>query len=635
MILKYGGSLKQNKIFSKILSIGYEFETDDITKLSLHSDGHTLVNSDLSLRTLGNEPKIVDENYIVSRFSKQIYNDYFYEYRESDTNKTDVKFQITNDMGFTEFLDYLEKLRANLKIPKNEMFYFKPNNSDKIYDIKFTDAIEKTENATFSKVEYVITYYKPKIKQNIIIDTFVDACSRIIEHLSNLTQMPGNLIIKTDDNKLNPVGMSKAIINKRILYNKPGTNLYYMDIYDYDKLKKPQTINESFFVPQMTFRSKSKDCIDIIKCIVELDNSYEYGISKQDKEQSEYQVILMIENIIDNLFDNYNNDTTTKHKIPINTDTFKILKCYIFFIYYKLYIFIYSHAEILNQSGDNIVYLKDFITFSCRHDNLELYKHIKYILKKKYNITNVKDIHKLLVQPELIKVFYEREYVEGEDELYNFDFGENEEYKFNKNAYKDNLKSSDKNFGNPLYSFSSYFELLDKKNDWLKSPGSEYDSYSTTFTITDNKTMVEFRMFRNAIPLHYQNNLDNYDFNDDGISINQMKKIIAAYNEDLNHKGKKTKKNKEIQHVEINEKNKHVHFDKTKSKSKSKQISEKISKKSDKQNNKIERKKRCSKGTRKNRITGNCETPQLNTKKRCSKGTRKNKKTGNCDKINK
>jgi hypothetical protein len=142
-------------------------------------------------------------------------------------------------------------------------------------------------------------------------------------------------------------------------------------------------------------------------------------------------------------------------------------------------------------------------------------------------------------------------------------------------------------------------------------------------------------MFRNAIPLHYQNNLDNYDFNDDGISINQMKKIIAAYNEDLNHKGKKTKKNKEIQHVEINEKNKHVHFDKTKSKSKSKQISEKISKKSDKQNNKIERKKRCSKGTRKNRITGNCETPQLNTKKRCSKGTRKNKKTGNCDKINK
>ena len=59
MRLKYGGSLKQNKIFSKILSIGYEFETDDITKLSLHSNDHTLVNSDLTLRTLENTPKIV------------------------------------------------------------------------------------------------------------------------------------------------------------------------------------------------------------------------------------------------------------------------------------------------------------------------------------------------------------------------------------------------------------------------------------------------------------------------------------------------------------------------------------------------------------------------------------------------
>ena len=633
MRLKYGGSLKQNKIFSKILSIGYEFETDDITKLSLHSNDHTLVNSDLTLRTLENTPKIVDENYIVSRFSNEIYNDYFYEYRHGD-NKENVKFQITNDMGFTPFLDYLIKTRAKIKIPKNELFYFKPNNGSKTYDIKFTDDIRDSDYDLFSKVEYVITYYKPKITQNIIIDTFVDACSRIVEHLSNLTQIPGNLVMKNDDNKLNPIGLTKSIINKRILYHKPGTNLYYMDIYDYDGLKKTQSISNAFFVPQMTFRSKSKDCIDIIKCIVELDESYEYGEYIKEKEKSEYDWILKIEEIVDNLFENYNNDTTTKHQIPVNTDTFKILKCYIFFIYYKLYSFIYFHAEILGAS-----YLKDFISFLCRHNNLELYKHIKYILKKKYNITNVEEIQKLLVQPELIRVFYDREYSEEENELYYFDFDEDDKYKFNENAYKDKLNSSDKNFGNPLYSFSSYFELLEKNKDWL----NEHDGYSTTFLIDDDKTMVEFRMFRNSIPLHYQNNLDNYDFENDGITINQMQKIITAYNNDIGKKGKKTKKH---QNFEIKKDKQHIHF-------------EKSSKKYERdKNKKIERKKRCLKGTRKNRLTGICEPKQNNKRnskskskpkskpkskqskqskqskprKRCPKGTRKNKKTGNCDK---
>ena len=43
--------------------------------------------------------------------------------------------------------------------------------------------------------------------------------------------------------------------------------------------------------------------------------------------------------------------------------------------------------------------------------------------------------------------------------------------------------------------------------------------------------------------------------------------------------------------------------------------------------------KRCPKGTRKNKKTGNCEKKIKNeiVRKRCPKGTRKNKKTGNCD----
>ena len=229
--------------------------------------------------------------------------------------------------------------------------------------------------------------------------------------------------------------------------------------------------------------------------------------------------------------------------------------------------------------------------------------------------------------------------VGGQDKLGNVKDNLNvaKKYKFNENAYKDKLNSSDKNFGNPLYSFSSYFELLEKKEDWINEHGK--GGYSTTFPINDDKTMVEFRMFRSSIPLHYQNNLDNNDFENDGITINQMQKIITAYNNDIGKKGKKTKKNQESQNIEIIKEKQHIHF-------------EKSSKKSERdKNKKIERKKRCLKGTRKNRLTGICEPKQNNKRnsktkskpkskqskqskprKRCPRGTRKNKKTGNCDK---
>ena len=619
---KFGGSLKPNAIFSKILSIGYEFETDDLTKFSLHPNDHTLINSDISLRTLEKNVKVIDHNYLQLHFSKELYKDYFYENRASD-NKKNIKFQITNDMGETPFVNYIAELREKLKIPKNEMFMFQTNDG-KTFDIKFTEGLDNDEDEAFSKVEYVITYYKPKQNNtNIIIDTFTDACSRIVEHLSDLTKIEGDLIMKDENNKLNPVGITDAIIGNRILYHKPDTTLYYMDTYDYYELEEPQSISNAFFVPQMTFRSYAIDCIDIIKCIVELDPSYKYGIKTQEKEQTEYDAIVVVEEVVDNLFKNYNEDETNKHKIPMDTNTFKILKCYIFFIFYKLYSFIYSHAEILIPREEDKMYFKDILSFSSRHTNLDFYKYIKILLKEKYNITNTEEINKLLIQPEVIQMFYDREYTEDEVELYYFDFDKKHNYKFNKNAYKDDLKASDKNFGNPLYSFSSYIHSLEKNKDWLKDSG--IDIYSTTFPIEDNKVMVEYRMYRNTIAYHFQNNLDSNDFEHDGISIKQMHKIVENYSKDDNQK-KKIKKNESNPN--------------TKPKA-----------------------KRCPNGTRKNKLTGNCETvfknnknkhirfkdsdepnPKANPKanpnpktkgKRCPNGTRKNKLTGNCEKFTK
>ena len=159
-----------------------------------------------------------------------------------------------------------------------------------------------------------------------------------------------------------------------------------MDTYDYYELEEPQSISNAFFVPQMTFRSYAIDCIDIIKCIVELDPSYKYGKQTQMKEQTEYDAIVVVEEVVDNLFKNYNEDETNKHKIPMDTNTFKILKCYIFFIFYKLYSFIYSHAEILIPREEDKMYFKDILSFSSRHTNLDFYKYIKILLKEKMNL---------------------------------------------------------------------------------------------------------------------------------------------------------------------------------------------------------------------------------------------------------
>jgi hypothetical protein len=512
-------------------------------------------------------------------------------------------------------------------MPKNEIFMFKSNDG-KMFDIKFTDGFMNDDiEESFSKVEYVITYYKPKQKNsNIIIDTFIDACSRIVEHLSDLTKINGNLVMKDENNNLTPIGIKKTIINKRILYHKPDTNLYYMDIYDSNELNKPQSIRDAYFIPQMTFRSKAIDCIDIIKCIVESSEFYKYGEYTQEKETSEYKVIVFIEEIVDKLFENYNK--TAKHKIPMDTDTFKILRCCIFLIYYKLFAFIYSHAEILIPRSNDKSYLKDVLSFSSRHNNLSLYMYIKSILKKKCNIKNIKEIHKFLIQPDLIKVFYERVYEENEDELYYFDYDKDDKYQFNENAYKDNLSRTDKNFGNPLYSFSSYFDYFEKnQEDWLYD--ASIDAYSTTFPIENNNVMVEYRMFRNSISSHFQNNFYNTSIEDSGITINQMQNIVTKYNE----------KNNGTTKIIENKHKKHLHFDKHVDKS------EKYKKKhlhfdehadKPKKDKKIEHtpKKRCPNGRRKNKLTGNCEETKKhnNYNKRCLNGTRRNKSTGNCDK---
>jgi hypothetical protein len=557
--MNFGGSLKSAAIFKKILSIGYEFETNELAKLSLHANKKTLINSDTTLRTLQSRTtsgtyKVVDENYILARIpigvdpkeidkeyevnleemdqderdfwesnredmererlerrENETYLDYFYEYRKNDNRKT-VKFNITNDLGDTPFQMMLKGYCEDLTTKKNDLYFFRTQ-SGRMLDIKFTEDIAKDEDCeSFSGVEYVITYYSPKKENpNIIVDSFVDACSRIIDHLGDVKTIKGELLINDGKKELTPVG---AIEDNRGLYHKPGTNLFYMDTYDSMETYSNNTlrlkgIQDVAFVPQMTFRCNAIDAVDIILEIMRKNNSFTVGKSTIRDQHEQKKDLVFLKEQVEYMFSKYNGLKTTKLKINGNEGTGKILKTYLFLIFKKVYMFIDKNDEII--SGDK--YLKDTLLFASRHPNIELFARVKQILSERYKITAFDDILNLICHPSIMREFY----------------GISAQ-KYSKTAHIDDLPDTDPNYGNPLYSMRSYFRYLEKKEeDWLKV--EKYDVYSTTFEIKSDIILLENRYFRYAIGLYLRNMLDE-NITKESVTVKDMHKIVNHFYKD-------------------------------------------------------------------------------------------------------
>jgi hypothetical protein len=575
-----GGTLFSDATFKKILSIGYEFETSDLAKLSLHENKRILVNSDLTLRTLKSRMErktitMLDNNYLHIRipipkkgqplvndeseiteeeddemrefmenmreeypeeYEKEMkekkaraeealaikendsYLEYFSENRSGD-DKEVVKFQVTNDLGETPFGSMIKPWCNELTIPKNEQFFFKTAKG-KLYNFKFSEDIAKNKDCeTFSGVEYVITYYKPKRDNpDIIIETFVDACSRIIDHLGNLKSTKGTLFMQ--DNAKTHYTAIGVIENERRLYRKPQTNLFYMDTYDDDNTTRLKTLEEVEFIPQMTFRCKAVDVIDIIKEILKNDSSFKHAKALIGTMEEEYNDVVLIEKLTNSIFAKHNE--TSEHKINMNLDAGKNLKTYVFLMYYKLYMFIKNNNKILSKAD----YLKDHLSFASRHPNEELYERVKEILKKEFHFTTSEQILHFLTSSNELKELYEPHSDQEAERYLEENFDEDGEFKFNENAHKDELDILDKNYGNPLYSIKSYFDYLQNKNeDWLKV--KKYDIYSTTFDLTEDFVLLENRLFRFSLEL-YLRNATNITVTKDAISVHDMHKIVST-----------------------------------------------------------------------------------------------------------
>jgi len=563
-----GGDLGADAAFRKILSIGYEFECSHLAKLSLHSNKKTLINSDLALRRLGelmdrktikkvddphylhvripihkkhgqNDPLTETEEEEEDEFLRELkdefpeeyekeqqeaalakkenesYLEYFYENRKTDNLDT-IKFHITNDLADTQFNLMLKEKCKDLTIAKNDMYVFKTEKG-KLYDFKFSEEIATNQYCdSFSSVEFVVTYYRPKQDfANVILDTFVDACSRIVDHMGDLTRVKGELLMH--DNAKTHYRPTSRLGKDRNLYHKPGTNVFYMDTYDNDDVDELHSLSQARMAPQMTFRTKAQDSLSVMKEIVRLHGKVKKGKSIAKDMNYELDTIVWIEQQIDKLISEHN-ALNQKH-ILMNTDIGQTLKLYLFLIFYKLNMIILNHVDIFSKES----YLKDYLTFSSRHSNETLYKRCKEILREHYGIHNTEQIIEFFTRPNSTQQFYEPDADEEEDEA---DFEEDGAYKYNYDAYIADLPDNDPNFGNPMFSMISYFKRLEKGEDWLKEAG--WDVFSTTFELKNDEVLLENRYFMYEINLFLKNHTNGH-FADRDLTLHNLATVVNHF----------------------------------------------------------------------------------------------------------
>jgi hypothetical protein len=441
--------------------------------------------------------------------------EYFNENRKHD-NKENTKFQITNDVGDGDFGDMLAKDCKELTTSKNHMYFFRTN-AGKMYDLKFAEAIAG-DCRTFSGVEYVVTYYKPKQKNaNIILETFVDACSRIVDHLGDLQRTRGTLLIAKGKDDYKTVG---KLEKTRRIYQKPNTNVFYLETYDDDDWKagrRPKTFGDFIFIPQMTFRCRAVDAIEIMKEILNEDASYKTGRALMKEHKQAYNDTVKIEKIVEAIFAEHNK--TSKKKITMNTVIGRTLKCYVYFIFYKIYFYLHGHVDIFSEK----YYLKDYLFFASRHTNSDYYTRVKEILAEHYGITDTKDVFDFFYKPEVLRELYNFEEF-NEDE-----FDENGEFIYG-DGLNEKLPKKHEHYGDPIYSLSSYFQYFENPfstlyTDWFLASGR--DAFSTTFEIKKDQILLENRYFRDEIGLLLKNRV-NKNMHGDQLNIREMHQLVSA-----------------------------------------------------------------------------------------------------------
>jgi hypothetical protein len=496
--LNHGGDIHAKSVFEKILSIGYEMETTDLTKLTLRSDG-ILLNTDTARKDIAkiNDPNMSEDDPDFDDYTlrqEELIDEESYVNGTIDKN---VVFYITNDIASSPFVKDLDKMcgtgdpdETTPSEIKNEMYRFRPNEEgEEDKPINFIFWNDQTHCSIFSDVEWIFTHYKPAKSKSVILDTFFISIGNLIRHLDTLSSSLGTLIYSPEeDAKEIKIRNPK----QRVLFNKPGTNLYYLQT---DHYSKPLEVDKICLAPQMTFSSHISDLFPILKQLAS--DSVHSIPAVQEKFDELLTLINMIEHFTQELLSGFN-EKYPKYAIT-NTGSkvlYKSIKNYLALILYKLYIYINSYHP--HRNDPKVGYLKDYLTFNSRHSNYVLYTGLKKCLLEYYsheisekNIITL--IRKLILQESILQEFLITDPKHVEKNALSLD---------------NKLPKDHEHYGNPnysLYSYLQFFEdpLIDEKNtlgddtsnvpDWLVY--KNIDIYSTPMELKDNIVLTEFRGF--------------------------------------------------------------------------------------------------------------------------------------------
>jgi hypothetical protein len=562
---KYGGDIDKKQIFRKILSIGYELESSSLAKFSLideSSDNPILLNSDSLPKDFEKIKRIQNDDFTEEEFDYYENRlEEFYElkpYTSESINKNnsnklveynDTTFIVSNDLSITSFTRYLKKLcdlndgeeeETEDLIDKNELYTFESDDG-KIFKINF-ETWQKKHCGMLSDVEWIVTYYNPKKSKNIILDTFVNVAKNLILHLNNLQKQKGKMAVNFIEDKeivKNPTN--------RILYNLPDTNLYYLQTH---YINEELEIDDVCFVPQMTFSCQIEDLVDILKEL-SIDGIGLFENSVRISNQR-IEMIERIEKCIQLLFKNYNNSAPDEYKLRDvkNKILMKSIKNYIFMIFFKLerYFNNYLVDEKVIAKSSTAKYLKDTLFFNSRHINYDLYMSLKKSISEYFQHSVAEDMIISIIKKIIIQNTVLEEYLVQNKE------------NIRKNAFliTNKLDKSNKHYGNPHYSLTSYFDFFEDPidsaerrdandkpfNDWLQY--NSIDIFSSTMEIKNNIVLVEVRSFQRTLNTYMysiandemKNSMTNgicnritKNFEPDapGFSITTLKQFVSIY----------------------------------------------------------------------------------------------------------
>ena len=530
----YGGDIKPDSVFRKILSIGYELETHGLVKLTR-----------LSEESENGDPILLNTD--TARYNVDLFNVHDIDpdnpHYESMMLRAEETFELTKPAKGVEFFitndissqSKIYKALKNICKPinndivdadqKNQLYSLQSIDQRNRYDINFSyaDEVNQTSCSTFSGVEWISTFLNPKFRSNLILRTYVKTLEILLDHLDTL-KLVDSVNLKLDEVVLHPDLLPERTTvtvggNTELkLYQMPKSNLYYLSLLGGDKRFENIEV-----IPQMTFAAKAFDILSIIKQM----NAYDYS-NRSDKYRANIELYVQqidnVERVTRLLLDRYNR-LAPKHKITPekNKNVYNKIFNYILLILYKLHVYYSVYIQIEVDAVAQVTnYFKNTLRFNCRHGNYVLYAELKKALIQMYDSSHkykpktklkyrpkskaqtrtnkrsksalnaelketervddyiINVIKRIIIQPDILIELLPNKIINIDDRG-NRTIIKNSKISQKVFDLKYKLEPTDIRYGNPAYSLMSYFDFFKKP-----TPGTNRKSDVSEEGLNDN-----------------------------------------------------------------------------------------------------------------------------------------------------